>query len=148
MTYGYDAGGRLATVAYPSGNQVAYAYDAAGRVSSATLSGGATLVSGVTYLPFGMASGWTEGNGASYQRTFDQDGRITGLALSASGNIALSYDGASRITGLAETGQPAQNFSYDALDRLAAYASGAATQTYTYDANGNRAELSGQCNAA
>jgi YD repeat-containing protein len=55
------------------------------------------------------------------------------------GWLALSYGAASRITGLTETGQPAQNFSYDALDRLAIYASGAATQTYTYDANGNRA---------
>ncbi|MGH6801419.1 MAG: RHS repeat domain-containing protein, partial [Methylocella sp.] len=37
------------------------------------------------------------------------------------------------------TGFPAESFAYDALDRLATYASGAATQTYTYDANGNRA---------
>ena len=63
-----------------------------------------TLVAGVTYMPFGMASGWTAGNGAAYQRTIDQDGRITGLALPASDNIALSYDAASRITGLTETG--------------------------------------------
>ncbi|MGH6794397.1 MAG: hypothetical protein ACREDH_04170, partial [Methylocella sp.] len=98
-----------------------------------------TLVAGVTYLPFGMASGWTAHNGAVYQRTIDQDGRITGLALPAGDTIALSYDAASRITGIAETGFPAQNFSYDALDRLATNTSGAATQTYTFDANGNRA---------
>jgi YD repeat-containing protein len=35
MTYGYDAGGRLASIAYPSGRQIVYAYDAAGRVSRA-----------------------------------------------------------------------------------------------------------------
>jgi YD repeat-containing protein len=139
MTYGYDAGGRLASVAYPSGRLVLYTYDAAGRVSSSGAGTAGTLVAGVTYLPFGMAAGWTAGNGAVYQRTIDQDGRITGLALPAGDTIALSYDAASRITGLTETGQPAQNFSYDALDRLAIYASGAATQTYTYDANGNRA---------
>jgi RHS repeat-associated protein len=138
MTYGYDAGGRLASLTYPSGRKVVYAYNAAGRVSSSVTGAGATLAAGVTYLPFGMASGWTAGNGASYQRTIDQDGQITGLALPAGDNIALSYDAASRITGRTETGQPAQNFGYDALDRLASYASGAASQTYTYDANGNR----------
>jgi RHS repeat-associated protein len=136
-TYGYDAGGRLASVTYPSGKQVVYAYDAAGRVSS--LTGGGTLVAGVTYLPFGMAAGWTAGNGAAYRRTIDQDGQITGLALPAGANIALNYDAASHIIGRTETGFPAESFAYDALDRLATYASGAATQTYTYDANGNRA---------
>jgi RHS repeat-associated protein len=137
MTYGYDAGGRLASVTYPSGKQIMYAYDAAGRVSSVTKNGN-TLATGVTYLPFGMAAGWTAGNGASYQRTFDLDGRITGLALPAADNIALGYDAASRITGRTETGFPAESFTYNALDSLHIYASGAATQTYTYDANGNR----------
>jgi YD repeat-containing protein len=61
------------------------------------------------------------------------------LALPAGDTIALTYDAASRITGRTETGQPAQNFGYDVLDRLANYASGTATQTYTYDASGNRA---------
>jgi YD repeat-containing protein len=139
--YGYDAGGRLASVTYPSGRQIVYAYDAAGRVSSMT-EGGGTLAAGVTYVPFGMAAGWTAGNGAAYQRTIDQEGQITGLALPAGANIALSYDAASRITGRTETGFPTQTFSYDALDRLATYASGTATQTYTYDANGNRASYS------
>jgi RHS repeat-associated protein len=136
--YGYDTGGRLVSVTYPSGKQAVYAYDVAGRINSVTASG-QTLVKGVTYLPFGKATGWTAGNGASYQRTVDLDGRITGLALPASDNIALGYDLASRITGLTETGQPAESFSYDALNRLHVYASGTATQTYTYDANGNRA---------
>jgi RHS repeat-associated protein len=135
--YGYDAGGRLASITYPSGKEVAYAYDAAGRVSSVTLSGH-TLVAGVSYLPFGRASGWTAGNGASYRRTFDLDGRIASLALPAGDNIALSYDAASRITGRTETGFAAESFTYNTLDRLHVYAKGAATKTYTYDANGNR----------
>ncbi len=70
------------------------------------------------------------------------------MALPGADTIALGYDAASRITGRTETGQPAQNFGYDALDRLASYASGTATQTYTYDANGKRGELFRQCDAA
>jgi hypothetical protein len=61
----------------------------AGRVSSVTKNA-QTLVTGVTYLPFGMAARWTAGNGASYLRTFDLDGRITGLALPAGDNIGLN----------------------------------------------------------
>ncbi|MGH6813557.1 MAG: RHS repeat domain-containing protein [Methylocella sp.] len=90
-------------------------------------------------MPFGMASGWTAGNGASYQRTIDLDGRITGLALPGADTIALTYDAASRITRIKESGLPKKAFGYDALNRLTDYASGAATQTYTYDADGNRA---------
>ena len=136
-TYGYDLGGRLVSIAYPSGKQVAYAYDAAGRVSGVTASG-QTLVSGVTYLPFGGVSGWTAGNGAVYRRSFDLDGRIAGLALPANDTIALAYDAASRITAMTETGLAAKAFSYDALDRLSVYKTGTITQTYAYDADGNR----------
>jgi YD repeat-containing protein len=106
-TYGYDAGGRLASVTYPSGKEAVYAYDAAGRVNSVT-GNGQTLVKGVSYVPFGMATGWTVGNGASYLRTVDLDGRISGLALPAGDKIALAYDLASRIAGISETGQPAE----------------------------------------
>jgi YD repeat-containing protein len=75
-SYGYDTGGRLASVTTPSGMKVTYAYDAAGRVSSVTANG-QTVASGVTYLPFGGVSGWTAGNGTAYRRTFDLDGRVT-----------------------------------------------------------------------
>ena len=135
--YGYDAGGRLASVTYPSGKQVVYTYDAAGRVAS-VMANGQTLVKAVTYLPFGMVTGWTAGNGASYQRMVDLDGRITGLALPASDTIALGYDAANRITSLTESGLAAQTFGYDARDRLINYKSGTATQAYTYDPNNNR----------
>ena len=73
----YDAAGRLANISYPSGALIAVSYDAAGRVSGLK-SGSTALVSGVAYFPFGPAKAWTQGNGAGYTRTFDQDGRITG----------------------------------------------------------------------
>ncbi|MGH7880482.1 MAG: hypothetical protein ACREQD_13440, partial [Candidatus Binataceae bacterium] len=97
-----------------------------------------SLLSEIAYQPFGPAASWQEGNGASYARTFDQDGRITGLALPAADTIALAYDAASRITGMTETGLPDKTFTYNLLGRVTNYASGAATQTYTYDADGNR----------
>jgi YD repeat-containing protein len=86
----YDAVGRLASITYPSGAIVVVSYDAAGRVSSLT-SGGAALVGNVVYFPFGPAETWTQGNGASYSRTFDQDDRIIGIGFGG-GTIALAYD--------------------------------------------------------
>jgi len=68
------------------------------------------LLSQIAYQPFGPAASWLQGNGASYSRTFDQDGRVSGLALPPSNAIALTYDAASRITGIAETGLPAKGF--------------------------------------
>jgi YD repeat-containing protein len=136
-TYGYDAGGRLASITYPSGKQALYAFDAAGRISGVTVNG-QTLVSGVSYFPFGSAAGWQTGNRATYARTFDTDGRISGLRLPASDTLGLAYDAASRITNISESGLPVKGFGYDPLDRVTAYVSGALTQTYAYDADSNR----------
>ncbi len=135
----YDAAGRLATLAYPSGAAVTLSYDAAGRIGG--LKSGATgLASGVGYLPFGPATGWAQGNGADYSRSFDTDGRIAAIGL-GTGTMTFAYDKASRITGIGETGFAAKNFGYDALDRLTGYTGGAITQTYKYDADGNRTSL-------
>jgi RHS repeat-associated protein len=134
--------GQLASMTYPSGATTFYAYDVTGRVSAITYqpSGGVTssLLSQIAYQPFGGgAASWSLGNGGAYSRTFDNDGRIAGLALPTSGTIALAYDAASRITGITESGLPAKTFGYDALNRVTSY-SGAAAQTYAYDADGNR----------
>jgi RHS repeat-associated protein len=134
--------GQLASVTYPSGSSLTYSYDAAGRVSAIShrRPDGATaaLLSQIAYQPFGPAASWRQGNGASYSRTFDQDGRIARLALPSGDTIVLSFDAASRIAAIQENGLPAKAFGYDALNRVVGYASGATTQTYAYDANGNR----------
>jgi RHS repeat-associated protein len=134
--------GQLASIVYPSGSAAVYSYNANGQVSAIghRRPNGTTtpLLTQIGYQPFGPASSWHTGNGASYSRAFDQDGRIAQLALPAGTTSTLAYDTASRITGIVETGLPAKAFGYDALDRIANYASGATTQTYAYDASGNR----------
>ncbi|HEV8645109.1 MAG TPA: hypothetical protein VGR01_06030, partial [Burkholderiales bacterium] len=76
--YGYDSAGRLNALTTPSGTQLTYTFDSAGRVSqiNATPAGGSaqTVVSGVTYHPFGGAKSFTFGNGQTTSRTFDLDG--------------------------------------------------------------------------
>ncbi len=93
----------------------------------------------IAYFPFGPAKSWTEPNGATYARTFDKDGRITGIALGGTVNVqTLTYDNASRITGLTETGLSAKTYGYDSNDRLTSFVNGTATTSYGYDADSNR----------
>ena len=137
------ATGQLMSITYPSGATTFYSYDANGRVSGIAYQpagGGATspLVSQIAYQPFGPVASWVAGNGASYARSYDQDGRIAALNLPAGDAISLVYDPASRITSLAETGLPTKSFQYNRADRLVVYTSGATSQTTTYDLSGNR----------
>jgi YD repeat-containing protein len=128
---------------YPSGRQVAYSFDAAGRVVGITTTpaGGSAqvVVSGVTYQPFGGVKGFTYGNGQTYTRTIDLDGRIAGFSL---GGVAqtVAFDAASRITGQSYFPNPGQpvTYGYDLLDRLTSTLTPTTASGFGYDANGNR----------
>ncbi|MCI0598314.1 MAG: DUF6531 domain-containing protein [Beijerinckiaceae bacterium] len=135
--YGYDAGGRLTRITYPSGKQVTYSYNAAGRVSRVAANG-QTLVAGVTYMPFGVASRWTLGSAHPYRRFFDLDGRITRIDMAGVRDYQLIYDTASRVSRILETGLHDKQFAYDALGRLTLFVIDTSVQAYEYDADGNR----------
>ena len=149
----YDGAGRLAERIYPSGQKVSYTYDAGGRVASIAY-GGTPVLHGITYQPFGSASGWILGNGTRYERRFDTDGRMVSYPIG--GDIHhLSYDAASRITRISHERLEAsglrsprpssrthhafeRHFDYDRFDRLVRSVDGRESRVYRYDANGNR----------
>lgn len=131
VSYLYDSQGRLSQITYPSGRIISWSFDAAGRPSQ-VLSNGTPLLSNITYWPFGSASGWTWGNGSTYSRGFDPDGRLSSFSIGAS-LYAISYDTAGRLTSVG-----GDSFGYDASNRLT-QAPGSA---YAYDVNGNRVSLS------
>ncbi|MBF0526369.1 MAG: RHS repeat protein [Deltaproteobacteria bacterium] len=146
-SYAYDAAGHLTGLTYPSGRSLAFSYDIAGRVSGITV-GGTQLINSIAYHPFGPATGWSRGSGATtYSRTFDQDGRVSGITFSGTGGnqtISLTYDLAGRITGITDsngvrpsitTGTSSYSIS-SASNRLQSR-TGPSAQTYTYDAAGN-----------
>lgn len=137
--YGYDAVGRLVSLSYPSGREVTYLLDSLGRIQQVATTRDSTtqtVVSAVAYRPFGAARSFTFGNGQSYTRGFDQDGRIASYTL-ATQTLAVGYDPASRITSLA--GSTTNTFGYDALDRLTSFIGPSLNQAFTYDAVSNRA---------
>jgi YD repeat-containing protein len=140
--YAYDSSGRLTGMTYPGGRTVAYTLDALGRVAqidTAKTSQTQTVVSGVTYQPFGGVKGFTFGNGHVYTRTYDQDGRISSYTLGDK-IYAIGYDSASRVEFISDVAVPANsnNYGYDALDRLTSAVTPTTSYSYGYDAIGNR----------
>lgn len=140
--YRYDAYGRRDRVTYPSGRTVDYTF-ALGRVSGVTTTpnGGSaqTLASTVTYHPFGGLKSFTFGNGQTYERTYDQDGRISSYTLGGAA-YSVGYDAAGRITLISDAANPpnVNTYDYDALDRLSSAVLPLTSYNYTYDAVGNR----------
>lgn len=100
-SYTYLAGGRVATMTHPSGAVVGFTYDGA-NVASITVNG-VTVVSGVTYFPFGGPKGWTMGSIGTYSRQMDVHGRITSHTSEYRTRI-LTWDVSSGLTNVAETG--------------------------------------------
>jgi RHS repeat-associated protein len=120
--YAY-ASGRQTGITYPSGHVVTYGFDSQGQVTSVSLDGASVLAS-AEYFPFGPVQKWVWANGQSYERTFDLNGRIASLT---SGPATSSYPDLSQV------------FGYDSLNRMvSANLAGGQTQSFTYDANGNR----------
>lgn len=140
--YSYDANGRLASITYPSGNVVQVTYQ--NGLVTALDTNSKSLISGVSYQPFGAPVEWTFGNGAKTTREFDLDGRLVAYDL-GDRSRQLSYDAAGHITGYQDSDMNHdQGFVYDALSRLTGFTTPSTQIDYSYDANGNRTgKLSG-----
>jgi YD repeat-containing protein len=139
--YGYT-NGNLTTLTTPSGQSVVYGYNANNQITSITING-STLLSGVSYEPFGPVKGWTWGNSSTMSRTFDTDGKVT--AIASAGDKTYGYDDAFRTTGITDAITPANSYTYgfDDLDRLTSAVKTGTTRGWTYDANGNRLSETG-----
>ena len=137
--YSYDSYERLHVLTLPSSKTVTYSYDSQGNISTVELNV-SDVVSSAAWMPFGPAKSWTQANGKSFTRTFDQDYRITSLALGTLNTQSLTWDNASRVTALTETSLSNKSYGYDDMDRLTSLTIGSANPTsWTYDDNGNRA---------
>ncbi|MHC6050636.1 RHS repeat-associated core domain-containing protein [Ralstonia solanacearum] len=153
--------GHVISMTYPSNSVIGYSYDVGGRIAGLTLTtanGSTPLLSNIQYQPFGKPTGWTWGNGTAYTRSFDLSGRLTQFPLGATSGTGatpnglsrtVNYDAASRITAYTHadtsgsTGSSTataanQTFGYDDQGRLISYLPANSSQSYSYDANGNR----------
>lgn len=143
LSYGYDRQGRLATLSYPDGNQATYSYTQ-GVVSGVSMQIGAnavTMASGISYRPFDLAlSGWTANNGLTNSLSYDADVRSTGISVPGVQSLSFSYDSGNRLTQVTNgiNGALTQSFGYDSASRLTSISSSVDSETFAYDAAGNR----------
>lgn len=151
--YSYDNMGRLDGISHPGGVSIGYAYSY-GRVRAITATiGGVTknVATNITYEPFARASRWRYGNLLARTEVYDLDGRISSINSgggSAVQNLVYGFDANNNVTQLTNTINTGltQVYSYDDLQRLTKATRGGSTHydSYTYDANGNRASQSGR----
>ncbi|MGF6492563.1 RHS repeat-associated protein [Luteibacter sp. 621] len=143
VDYAYSRAGRLSGIAPPSGNLIAYARNTLGQITSITLTppnhAAIPLVSNVTYLPFGPATGYTLGNGQAVTRTYNANYVITDIN-SPSFNVHYDLDASGQVIALrgSATGPVLETYTYDGLHRLSSIASATFNESYTYDKSGNR----------
>lgn len=150
VAYSYTLADRIATITYPSGGLATYGYDAAGRAnlltwkespSAATV----TVVSGISYYPFGPANVLTYGNGRTLTKTYDQDYQIDSIASSATDGLKLDFgrDVMANITSASGTlgaSPPDRSYLYDKLYRLTQVndSAGSMLEDYNYNKTGDR----------
>jgi YD repeat-containing protein len=140
--YGYT-NADLTSIATPSGQSVTYGYNSNHQVTSITVNG-TSVLSSVTYEPFGGVNGWTWGNATTASRTFNGDGLVSQI-VSAGVTLGYSFDNANRISGISDSSNSALTwtYGYDSLDRLTSGTTTSITDGWTYDANGNRLTQTG-----
>jgi RHS repeat-associated protein len=142
IQYSFDNAGRVQTITYPSGAIITYSYDAAGQVSQVDLTQGGnitTLVSNLSYAPFGPLKDMSYGNGLSLSQQLDMAYRTQSIDFVGS-SVSFSnyvYDGNGNITNRSVDIQ-AEVYSYDALNRLDIASGVFGDRDYSYDKNGNR----------
>lgn len=118
-----DADSRPATLTYATGKAVTYTYDKGGRLASV-----ADWVGGKTTLAYdggGRLTSMTYPNGVVTTYNYDSDGNLINIAAGSLASIALTRDAAGKITS-ADRNVPvtpalqaaAQQFSYDAAGQL------------------------------
>ncbi len=169
ISYGYDAMDRLTRLTYPSGLVVDYAPDAYGRATKA-----GTYASNIAYHPNGLLKALTYGNGRvlsvaqeatrlelkerlvggpelpmRLQYGFDDAGNLTQInnLQNSSLNQTLGYDDLNRLTS-ARGAWGAATYGYNSRGDLTTQTIGDRSLTYTYDAQGRLASLSGGVTAS
>ncbi|MCL4464729.1 MAG: malectin domain-containing carbohydrate-binding protein [Chloroflexi bacterium] len=143
--YQYDAAGNRTRLAYPDNKVVDYAYDDANRMS--TVTDWLNRVTSYTYDDAGRLVTTSLPNGVVETLAYNNANQLTSLAAARNGTTLTSFAYALDDAGVRAAVQDlagSETYNYDDLYRLtgATYADNA-TQTYSYDAVGNRSGLSG-----
>jgi len=145
LTQAFTPGGRINSITYPSGRTIDYerSMSCACNVEgvSTTFNGNTvTLMSNLSYRPFGIASGMDTGSGGTVNNIFDEAGRLTVANPGSSNERTYTYDAIGNLTSISAPATPWHNrtYGYDVLKRLEHAEGPYGIIDYTYDGVGNR----------
>lgn len=150
-TYAYTLAGRLHQMVQPDGLVVTDTYNALGQLSGVQVTPPAgsaqTVVSSISYLPFGPVASYVLGNGQAVTRTYDANYALTDITSPAF-SLHFARDALGRIVAEGDTpgASPAnESYRYDALSRLVEIddANGTPIQSFTYNKTGDRLSKTG-----
>ena len=101
-----------------------------------------TVLSSITYEPFGPVTGFSYGNSITDTRTYDGDYRMTNVTDHGTAtiqNLTYTPNANDNITAITDAVTSANNqtLGYDADDRLTSASGSYGSQGWTYDGNGN-----------
>jgi RHS repeat-associated protein len=136
IAYGYDAGGRVVSLANGQGQTTA-AYDATtGLPTKAVADDGVTLATTYTdATPTGLA--WSGPVTGSVTETLDPEGRMASVAVSGAAPVAYARDAAGLVTGAGDVAIARD----PATGEIATETLGATKTTATYTADGRIATM-------
>lgn len=125
LAYQYDDSGQLIGITYPSGRQITFVLNSLGQINAInTLAAGKnqssqSVVSNVSYLPFGPLNGFTFSNGLESSYQYDKNYRLTTHTLTGLKNEILSYTDIGNISAISDAiNSNNSTFNYDKLSRL------------------------------
>jgi RHS repeat-associated protein len=171
VSYAYDAVGRRTTMTVAGQSPVAYTYDTADRLLTIAKD---TLTATYAYDNSNRRTALTLPNGVTTQYSYDQASRLTGLTYVGPGgplgDLTYTYDAAGNRIAVGGSWartllpDPIASASYDAANRqltfggktmtfdatgnLVNMTEGGQATTYTWDARGRLASLSGPVSAS
>jgi len=139
----FSPGNRVITVTYPTGRTLDYTRDSMGRMkglSTTYETGTVTLVSNMTYNPFGGPKGLSTGSGGEVN---NQSGECDCIKIANPGEQMeriYTYDNNRNLIDIQGTNTSwyNQSFTYDTLNRLTSAEGRYGAINYTYDDVGNR----------
>lgn len=148
LTFTYDKAHNLTQLTTPAGTLITYTRDGVGRIVKVTAqrSGQAarTVVSNVTYNPFGPAAGIVFGNGRTLTRSYDRNDFVTAIGdgMADGLNLSFGHNAIGQFTRISSgtSGNTGNKLIYDALGRLTHVndLGNVGQWRYSYDATGNR----------
>ncbi|HEX6701714.1 MAG TPA: DUF6531 domain-containing protein [Gaiellaceae bacterium] len=140
-SYEYDAENRLTKVTAPDGGMTQYTYDGAGNLLTRVDAKNHTTT--YTYDNANRQTSVTSPTGQQWTFAYDANGNQTSMVdangnstqTAGDGTTTTGYDAVGRVTSIAYSDStPGVSFTYDAVGNRTQMTDGSGAQTYTYDA--------------